>query len=90
MWAPGPARALAQVMTIAFAALIYSPAFAEDTHSARPRHETVPSLDRRADLEAPHNHEAVRLAAIDPSVPDFGLIQTSEISTSTLPRMALE
>src|SRR2546423_3357902 len=88
MGAPGPARALAQVMTIAFAALIYSPAFAAYTHSARPRHETVPSLDRRADLEAPHNPEAVRLAAIDPSVADFGRSQSE--SAEPFGRIALQ
>src|SRR5712692_6174164 len=62
MWAPGPARALAQAMTIAFAALILPEALAEP----------ILSPDRRVELEVMRHPHPVRLAAIDPQTRNSG------------------
>ena len=66
MWSLGPARALAQAMTIAFGALIFSAARAEPMEPI----EAAPalSLDRRFELEAMRGSDRVRLAALDPTV----------------------
>ena len=56
MCTPGPVRALAQAMAIAFAALSFSEALAEPIES----------------LEAGRHSDPVRLAAIDPKTPNSG------------------
>ena len=56
MCTPGPVRALAQAMAIAFAALSFSEALAEPTES----------------LETGRHPDPVRLAAIDPKTPNSG------------------
>jgi predicted transglutaminase-like cysteine proteinase len=72
MWAPGPARALAQAMTIAFAALIVPEALAEPIASAPPERASLLSPDRRLELEAMRPPHPVRLAAIDPQTRNSG------------------
>ncbi len=72
MWAPGPARALVQAMTIAFAALILPEALAEPIATAVPERAPVLSPDRRLELEAMRRPQAARLAALDPQTPNSG------------------
>src|SRR5260370_36859562 len=72
MWAPGPARALAQAMTIAFAALILPEALAEPIASAPPERAPILTPDRRVELEAMRRPHPVRLAAIAPQTRNSG------------------
>jgi predicted transglutaminase-like cysteine proteinase len=88
MWAPGPARALAQAMTIAFAALIFPEALAEPIASAPPQGALILSPDRRLELEAMRHPHPVRLAAIDPKTPTSG--ESHSAGTEPFGLMALQ
>ena len=88
MWAPGPARALAQAMTIAFAALIFPEALAEPIASAPVQGAPILSPDRRLELEAMRHPHPVRLAAIDPKTPTSG--ESHSAGTEPFGWMALQ
>jgi predicted transglutaminase-like cysteine proteinase len=71
MWALGPARTLAQAMTIAFGTLTLGAARAEPIEPIQvaPALSTPAlSLDRRFELEAMRGSDRVRLATLDPTV----------------------